>query len=284
MQINQIRCFVAVAEHKSITKAAKALYVTQSAVSQTISHLERELDASLFVKSGSGMELSSVGKKVLLNAETILEQIEAIKTVCASSQPKNLRVRLAAPVLPHQVSALVRDFHKSGHSIDIVRQPNHTGIAEIRIDSTVSESFNDRRVRLFTEEIALVVPKYHRLYDSGVVELRELEPFPIISLNGYCGLRPIEDYFCNLAGFLPQREQEAASLEEFTDMVVSGAGIAFYPMKLWEIETIEIERIVRIASPRCYRYIYAEQQASAGADYSAIQTVFDFILEWFRKY
>jgi DNA-binding transcriptional LysR family regulator len=284
MQINQIKCFVAVAAHKSITKAAKALYVTQSAVSQTISHLERELDASLFIKSGSGMELSPVGKKVLLNAETILEQLDAIKTECASSQTKNLRVRLAAPVLPFQVASIVRDFNKTGHSIGIVRQPNHAGAAEIRIDSAVSESFSDRRVRLFTEEIALVVPKYHRFYDSGVVGLHEIAPFPIITLNGYAGLRAIEDYFCNLAGFLPQREHEAASLEEFTDMVVSGAGIAFYPMKLWEIETIDAERIVRIASPRCFRHIYAEQQLSAGSDYNAVQTVFDFVLEWFRKY
>jgi DNA-binding transcriptional LysR family regulator len=283
MQINQIKCFVAVAAQRSITKAAKALFVTQSAVSQAISQLERELDAELFVKSGSGIELSHVGKKVLLNAETILEQLEAIKTECASSRLTELRVRLAAPVLTNQVTALVRDFYTAGHSIGIVRQPNSATAAEIRIDATVSDSFNDRRVRLFTEEIALVVPKYHRLYDAGVIDLRELAEFPIISCNSYCGLRAVEDYFCNLAGFLPRREREASSFEEFTDMVASGAGVAFYPMKLWEIETIEVERIVRISSPRCFRYIYAEQMAT-GSNYGAVQTFFDFVIDWFRKY
>jgi LysR family cyn operon transcriptional activator len=284
MQINQIKCFVAVAAHKSVTKAAKALFVTQSAVSQTISQLERELDAKLFVKSGSGIELSPVGKKVLLNAETILEQLEAIKTQCASSRLQETSVRLVAPVLTHQVTALVRDFYKAGHSIGIVRQPNHAGIAEIRVDGAVNVSFNDRRVRLLTEEIALVVPRYHRLYGSGVIDLRELSPFPIISLNSLCGLRAAEDYFCGLAGFVPQREREAVSLEEFMDMVASGAGVAFYPMRLWEIETIEAERIVRVSNPRCFRYVYVEQQMAAGANYNAAQTFFDFIVEWFRKY
>jgi DNA-binding transcriptional LysR family regulator len=246
--------------------------------------LERELNVSLFVKSGGGIELSPVGKKVLLNAETILEQIEAVKAECASSHSREMRVRLVAPVLTHQVTALVRDFYKEGHNIGIVRQPNHAGIAEIRIDSTVNEDFDDRRVRLLTEEIALVVPKYHRFYGLGVIDLRELASFPIISLNNYCGLRAAENHFCGLAGFLPQREREAASLEEFMDMVVSGAGIAFYPMKLWEIETIEVERIVRVSKPRCFRHIYAERQMSADTSCGAVQTFSDFIVKWFRKY
>ncbi len=56
------KVFMAVATNKSFSKAAEELFVTQSAVSQSISKLEKELGKVLFERSNLGMSLTQEGK------------------------------------------------------------------------------------------------------------------------------------------------------------------------------------------------------------------------------
>lgn len=56
MDLNLVRVFVAVYESRSLTTAARRLYVTQPAVSQALGRLRRELDDALFRRTGRAME------------------------------------------------------------------------------------------------------------------------------------------------------------------------------------------------------------------------------------
>lgn len=51
ISIRHLRAFVAVAEHRSLTRASEALFVTQSALSLTIQHLEADLGLAMFDRS-----------------------------------------------------------------------------------------------------------------------------------------------------------------------------------------------------------------------------------------
>ena len=62
MTENQQKCFLAVAEHRSFSKAAGALYVSQPAVSKNISTLEDELGAALFDRQGKLVVLTHAGE------------------------------------------------------------------------------------------------------------------------------------------------------------------------------------------------------------------------------
>ncbi|MBR2880180.1 MAG: LysR family transcriptional regulator [Oscillospiraceae bacterium] len=62
MTDSQRNCFLAVAEHRSFSKAATALYVSQPAVSKNISTLEEELGTSLFDRQGKLVELTKAGE------------------------------------------------------------------------------------------------------------------------------------------------------------------------------------------------------------------------------
>ena len=62
MTESQRNCFLAVAEHRSFSKAAAVLYVSQPAVSKNISILEEELGASLFNRQGKFVELTKAGE------------------------------------------------------------------------------------------------------------------------------------------------------------------------------------------------------------------------------
>lgn len=75
MKLLQLRTFVAVAEHRSIRAAARALFVSQPAVTRTMRELERDLDVALVRRSVSGIELTDAGLAFHARANLVLEEM-----------------------------------------------------------------------------------------------------------------------------------------------------------------------------------------------------------------
>lgn len=61
MTVDQLSCFLAVAEHKSFTEAAKHLYISHSAVSKAISSLEASLNVQLLIRDNRTVSLTPAG-------------------------------------------------------------------------------------------------------------------------------------------------------------------------------------------------------------------------------
>jgi len=64
MNYTQIRSFNAVTKHRSFTKAAKILSVSQSAISEQVKSVESRFKIKLFIRNGSGISLTDYGKKL----------------------------------------------------------------------------------------------------------------------------------------------------------------------------------------------------------------------------
>lgn len=79
MEPEQLRIFLAVAEHGSFTAAAKALYVSHSTTSRAVAALERELEAPLFLRQGRTVSLTKAGEALRPEAERLLAMMEEIK-------------------------------------------------------------------------------------------------------------------------------------------------------------------------------------------------------------
>ena len=62
MEFRQLEYFVAVAQERHFTRAAKLMHVAQSGLSASIRSLERELGADLFVRSTRQVELTPAGR------------------------------------------------------------------------------------------------------------------------------------------------------------------------------------------------------------------------------
>ena len=76
MTLDQLRIFVAVAEREHVTRAAKALNLTQSAVSATVSTLEERHGVRLFHRVGRGIELTETGRAFLVEAHEVLARAD----------------------------------------------------------------------------------------------------------------------------------------------------------------------------------------------------------------
>jgi DNA-binding transcriptional LysR family regulator len=75
MTLEQLRIFLAVAEHLHFTRAAEALYITQPAVSAAIQSLEDEYSVKLFHRIGRRTEITNAGQLLQIEAQKILDQV-----------------------------------------------------------------------------------------------------------------------------------------------------------------------------------------------------------------
>ncbi|MBD3884118.1 LysR family transcriptional regulator [Phormidium tenue FACHB-886] len=75
MTLEQLRIFLAVADHLHFTRAAEELYITQPAVSAAIHSLEEEYGVKLFHRVGRRIEIADAGKLLQVEAQRILEQV-----------------------------------------------------------------------------------------------------------------------------------------------------------------------------------------------------------------
>lgn len=118
-----LELFIKVAEYGSVTKVAKAFYITQPAVSNALSKLEQELGVKLFFRDKrNGLILTDVGKRILAYAKRMEDLDNRIDQ--SAREEKNLmggRVRVA--VLTSLVSTILstalREYRLHYPGIDI---------------------------------------------------------------------------------------------------------------------------------------------------------------------
>ena len=79
MELEQLRIFLAVAEHESFSAAARALFVSHSTTSRAVAALERELGAALLLREGRTVRLTREGEILQAEAKRLLEQVEELK-------------------------------------------------------------------------------------------------------------------------------------------------------------------------------------------------------------
>ncbi len=115
ISLKQLEVFVAVAEYNSFTKAAEALYLSQSTVSSHIKNLEAVLDTILFYRAAhKKMELTDDGRRIYSIVKEILERCETLQD-CLHQKDKTPLLTVAASTVPAQylLPRLLAEFSSS---------------------------------------------------------------------------------------------------------------------------------------------------------------------------
>ena len=79
MELEQLRIFLAVAEQKGFSAAARVLFVSHSTTSRAVAALERELGTPLFERDTRTVSLTPAGETLRAEAEKLLAMAEAAK-------------------------------------------------------------------------------------------------------------------------------------------------------------------------------------------------------------
>lgn len=102
MELRQLRYFVAIVDHGSLSRAALVLHVAQPALTAQLRQLEEELGARLLHRSAQGMTATDAGRLFYQHALAILKQVaDARAAVAQSTERPSGSVTLG---LPHSIS------------------------------------------------------------------------------------------------------------------------------------------------------------------------------------
>jgi len=106
MELRQFKYFVRIVELGSLSRAAKDLYIAQSALSTQIANLEDELGVKLLTRSVRGVTATPAGQSLYLHAQTVLRQIGRLRhEVSAQSNAPGGPVSIGLPTSAANVIA-----------------------------------------------------------------------------------------------------------------------------------------------------------------------------------
>ena len=238
VKLELYKVFKEVAEAGNITAAAQALFISQSAVSQSIKQLEAELHTRLFARNSRGVTLTAEGKMLyeyVRSAICLLETGEAKLSQTHKLQLGHLTIGASDTVASQFLLPYLDSFHRQYPAIriQIVSGRSHkilsllqSGKVDIAFASHPQEATSVETYPCFsTHQIFVAAADYPCDFDH-VYTLEEIAAFPLILLDRKASSRLyLEKYFLQNGLHLdPEIELGARSL--LVDLAGIGFGVA----------------------------------------------------------
>ena len=238
VKLELYRVFKEVAEVGNITAAAQALYISQSAVSQSIKQLERDLQTRLFARNSRGVTLTAEGQMLyeyVRSAMGLLETGEEKLSQTRELQMGQLTIGASDTVTSQFLLPYLDEFHKKHPAIhiQIISGRSHkvlgllrSGKVDIAFASTPSDTSSLRIFPCFDTHAIFVAGAEYPCDFSHVYTLEEIAAFPLILLERKASSRLyLEKYFlAHGVSLSPEIELGARSL--LVDLARIGFGVA----------------------------------------------------------
>ncbi|WP_180055510.1 LysR substrate-binding domain-containing protein [Acinetobacter sp. YH12142] len=210
MELRHLRYFVAVAEELNFTKAAQRMCTVQPSLSQQIKDLEQEVGVQLLMRTNRKVELTAEGQAFLKEARLSLEHaekamIDARQIAQLSKEQLNIGFVPVAemkvfPYIMPNIRVQFPELKIHFHSLMDVDQISAVRKGEIDIAFTryVEESPDIESVQIFTEPLALIVPKNSPVAEQRHISIKNMNNQDFIISDEHSSpelYRIIQDFF-----------------------------------------------------------------------------------------
>ncbi|MGV3488909.1 MAG: cidABC operon transcriptional activator CidR [Tuberibacillus sp.] len=261
MDIRHLIYFTKVAQLKSFTKAAKALYITQPTISKMVKSIEEETGISLFDRSGKEVTLTDAGEVLYKRAQDIIRSFDRLTLELDELRSlKRGMIRIGLPpmvgssIFPKVIGRFRDQFPKV--NIDLVEDGSKKvesnvdngeldiGVVLLPIDQELFHSFS-----LIKEKLMLIVHPHHPLSGRKKVKLIELaeESFIFFSKDFALHGGIIEE--CVKAGFQPHIIYESSQWDFISEMVAENLGVALLPRPICNELDPERVKVIELTDP-----------------------------------
>jgi DNA-binding transcriptional LysR family regulator len=243
--VQRLRAFALVLDLGSISAAAAVLGYTQSAVSQQLAALERDVGTPLVDRSQRPLRATRAGESLRPHVRHVLAAVGGADAAVEDLRSGARRLRLAAftSALSSFVPVAVRDLRRAhpqlvvqllaletreaieclgGADADLAIVHHMPGVA-------VPETAGLQRRPLLVDDLRVVLPEGHRLARRDVVSLADLQQEPLIlpRRDTPAGrFRSLVEHLCAQAGFTPRAAYELDDLPAVQAFVATGIGVA----------------------------------------------------------
>ncbi|MEU5897280.1 MULTISPECIES: LysR family transcriptional regulator [Streptomyces] len=246
IEARRLHILRAVADHRTVTAAAAALYLTPSAVSQQLTALEQETGHRLVERSARGVRLTAAGEILLTHTNAVLAQLERAEAELAaysSGEAGTVTVAAFATGIGLVVAPALARLADSAPGIR-VRVQDAEGDASLpmvldrQVDVAVAVEYRGApgaddprltRVPLYAEPFDAVLPLGHRFADTERVALAELAKDAWIGPFAGNPCHDVVVLACEQAGFQPLLEHWSDDFRAVVALASAGAGVALVP-------------------------------------------------------
>jgi DNA-binding transcriptional LysR family regulator len=247
---NLMRTYLAIGQEKSISRAAAKLFITQSAVSQSLKRLEEQLECALILRRGPRFYLTPAGEEVLQIAEEVYGNMSRLAATVKNPEDDiagKVRVLSISQVQSALYDDFLADFHRNHPRVELE--------VEVMRSSDIQSSLNQKtatvgvglcrfpqakleRRQLMRQRYAFFCGKRHRLFGQRRLPLEALmgENFVSFTSDQIGGnLSPLT-MFRDQQGFTGKVVASSSSFEEIRRLIIAGYGIGCLPEHLVDID------------------------------------------------
>ncbi|MEV3855597.1 LysR family transcriptional regulator [Streptomyces sp. NPDC050095] len=231
MELRQLSYFVAVAEELHFGRAAERLHIVQSAVSQQIRRLERELGHDLFDRSPRHVRLTGAGERLLPEARSVLAAADRARAAVARrpvlrlGTGTGLGAHLERILAAHSALAPDTDVEL----VDVPADERLTRVREGRLDAAFvrfgaagpDPEAGLRTVPVWSEPLVAVVPASHPLAAGPDIDVADLAglPLALTERRNHPALVDLVVGACHDAGFEPVPQSAGGPLQNILALI-----------------------------------------------------------------
>ena len=253
--LRQVRYFVAVAESGSISRAARQLSVSQSAVTEAVKDLESDIGSALLERTGRGVALTHRGQLFLRHAGRILEAVaDASRILPEDDSPAGeLHLGASSLVAGYILADLLARFRRAFPAVMVRAVEDGPEYLEhllingeldvaVMLVSRLRESSSLEARTIEESAYRLWLPLGHPLAAAKAVSLAEVaaERQIMLSLDE---IHETAEAFWRDHGLRPEVAFRTRSVEAVRSLVATGAGIAVLPDLVYRPWSLEGDRI-----------------------------------------
>jgi DNA-binding transcriptional LysR family regulator len=256
MDLGQIEAFVQVAQHRSFSKAAESLFLTQPSVTARIQSLERDLGEALFERNGRGVRLTEMGASFLPYARRALKALQDGRDAIEGMRNLELGTLKLGSALTVSTYVLPRILKKYCSLYPGVEVSVHTGRSEQVLQMVLNDDVHcalERTVQhadivtvpLYEDDLVLVASPQHRLARAGSATIDEVGRESLILFDKGSSYTALIQNVFRQNGVVPRTLMELDTIEATKKMVEEGLGIAMLP-KVSTQRELEIGTLVPV--------------------------------------
>lgn len=276
MEIRRLEAFVALVEQQGFMQAANELRISQSALSQQILKLEKELNTVLVDRGTRPARVTPFGWELYYAARKSLEAfavVDQLSTPDVRSRFAKLRVGVVPAMMFARPASVIRQFIKDPDNPEILLQAVATsrlieelerGVKDVAILLTAPDDDEIESVQLFEEEYLLCLPDDHPLTQKESLEFADLRNESIlqspraVNIHGYDSTIAA----CVESGFSPKSSEAVGSYLDQAAFVSAGMGVTFVPVSLTKLRPEGVE-YRSIKNPKVTMKVYASWRKTA---------------------
>jgi DNA-binding transcriptional LysR family regulator len=242
LNARELQALVAIAHFGSLIGAAAFLQTSQSALSRTVTRIEKLVGVRLFRRSTRRIELTPAGREFVAVSERVLNDLRialgGLREV-AGEQRGQVIVSALPIVVHHAMPAIVRAFCEQRPLVDLHIRAGYSGavtedvvggLADFGIVAGDVVASAVERVDLRRESLYVIVPRDHALGEtSAPVRLAQLRDVPLISPPRDSQTRLQIEGAAAAAGIHLRQAVLVPGFPEIIEYVRAGVGIGFVP-------------------------------------------------------